>query len=598
MRWKSTVLLLLANLATFGIFHGILKKPSRAIGTEDRFITVLLKDVEWIEINGPEGEVHRFERRSLRWEMIRPFRWPANAFAIEKLLSQIRFLEKEVSFPIGSLKSSQQTLSDYGLSPPLLTLKLGIGEKELRLKMGQKTTVGNRLYVLNERDGQILAVKRENLNTLLMPKENWCSPSLFQSFPKNIHTIQFKNKLLQVLLVQEGKQWSFKTPIAAPASRAHVELLLEELQDLSVSKFPEIPPDGMAEEDNETHHILLAGEEFNWKATFRALPNPPHTYYGKIEGYDRGFIVETYVIDRLVEAQETLRERRIWPTDSTDIQEITSVNGAEKVQLQRMPDGRWKIFDSHRIPLGYDMADSQKIHRLLETLQLMTVKHFVRDLPTLADLNTFGLGEECSHRLVVKSSSGSNSLLFALKEGHLYAKWADSPSLFELHPSYQHYLQIDFSEYRDKTVWAWHDTEQLRKVEISHYGQVLIRYTSHSAPPQWHCDVGNDPDHRGLDRVLKQARKWEAKNFLMGPIIPRWPLIPTDGGVWPYLMKMETFDGTQVRHYDMLFSERLGASFQLGKYGQTLFTLPQNWIDTLFTLIERPQWDEFSGETP
>jgi hypothetical protein len=226
----------------------------------------------------------------------------------------------------------------------------------------------------------------------------------------------------------------------------------------------------------------------------------------------------------------------------------------------------------------------------------MTVEHFVRDLPTLADLDTFGLGEECSHRLMVKSSSGTSQLLFNPKEGHLYAKWADSPGIFELHPSYNPYLQIEASEYRDKTVWAWNDREQLRKVEIFRYGQVLIRYTSRSTPPQWHCDVGHDPDHRGLDGILKWARKWEAENFLRG--LPRWPLIPIDGGLWPYLMKMETFDGTQTRRYDMSFSERLGASLQLGKYGQILFTLPQGWIDTLFSLIERPRWEEWAGETP
>ncbi len=194
MRWKSTLFLLLANLFVFATFYIVSQKSPLLVQAENNFSSALLKDIAWIEIRAALGkETYRFERRVHDWEIIKPWRWPANTFAIEKLLTQLRFLEKEVSFSVSSIAQSNQTLADYGLQEPLLTLVLGTTQQELKLKIGQQTQVGNRLYVLDEQNQQIIAVKKESLDTLLMPKEDWYNNYLINNAWGETRSLGFKN---------------------------------------------------------------------------------------------------------------------------------------------------------------------------------------------------------------------------------------------------------------------------------------------------------------------------------------------------------------------------------------------------------------------
>ena len=154
MRYKFTILLIIINLSLFSLIFYVDKKAA-TIGAFERakrlvFPPGFVEDSDRLEIEG-QKLTHNWVllRKMELWMLDSPINWPANIYAVTRMLNQLKILEWETRFSVSEIKKTGRSLADYGLEEPKLTLSLSHSGKEKTLKIGESTEIGNRLYNLS-----------------------------------------------------------------------------------------------------------------------------------------------------------------------------------------------------------------------------------------------------------------------------------------------------------------------------------------------------------------------------------------------------------------------------------------------------------------
>ena len=120
MRFKLTLLLIIANLITFGL---IWENAGGNAETEISAQSLFSADISDVSVNAANaGTSFALERRERDWFLEKPFSWRADAFAVNRLLSELRFLDNSLGFSVEEVAGAGNTLSSYGLENPAATV--------------------------------------------------------------------------------------------------------------------------------------------------------------------------------------------------------------------------------------------------------------------------------------------------------------------------------------------------------------------------------------------------------------------------------------------------------------------------------------------
>ena len=262
MRTKVTLILLLLNVALLAvIFYArrewredqeLALRGKRVLGHE----AIGMKSLE-ITAAGSDKKI-RLERRdeSSPWELKVPIDWPANDFAVRRIVHELEFLETETSFPVSELDKNGQSLADYGLNPPSLTLDFtrasstpGAPDVATRLQIGDTTQVGKRLYVLSPDGATVHVVSRSLAESLIVGMEEFRADTLrrAQETLRDTRVLDFEPSAVTaislsapglreplVLRREDDAVWRIVRPGGAPALPADSKLVANLLQRLSL----------------------------------------------------------------------------------------------------------------------------------------------------------------------------------------------------------------------------------------------------------------------------------------------------------------------------------------------------------------------------
>ena len=169
MRSKFTLVLLFLNVALFFFIfkfergwrteHASQEARRRVLGAE-------AANIQSLEIAGPApAPAVSLVKRGDVWYLTKPFEWPANPIAVRRIITDLLLLDHETSFSVQDLKKNGQSLADYGLEPPALTVTFssldpaapkaadGSVPRPVSLRIGSRTKDGNLLYLLSP-DGE------------------------------------------------------------------------------------------------------------------------------------------------------------------------------------------------------------------------------------------------------------------------------------------------------------------------------------------------------------------------------------------------------------------------------------------------------------
>ncbi|MBQ7332115.1 MAG: DUF4340 domain-containing protein, partial [Opitutales bacterium] len=164
MRFKLTLLLIIANLITFGL---IWENAGGNAETEISAQSLFSADIPDVSVTAANaGTSFSLERRERDWFLEKPFSWRADAFAVNRLLSELRFLDNSLGFSVEEVAGAGNTLSSYGLEKPAATVTVRDLSGTHTLQVGKTTPDGRSVYVLSPDGKYIIPAPISLLNAI------------------------------------------------------------------------------------------------------------------------------------------------------------------------------------------------------------------------------------------------------------------------------------------------------------------------------------------------------------------------------------------------------------------------------------------------
>ena len=346
-----------------------------------------------------------------------------------------------------------------------------------------------------------------------------------------------------------------------------MEVVGQQLTHLEYLRFlkPEETKDWLSRfnQNAETYHLTLQYREKS--CTLELLPweAENNVYVAQRNHAGPLFLFASNGIERLINAQETLRERTLFNLKIQDVNKIVYSTPHQQLTLQAIEDNKWEIWNNTDAPIGNTQkASMTSIRMFLNALNAIYVEKFLdnfTDFPenTIAEVTLF-------------FNTESRHIYFYKRNEDYYLKFEKEPTVFQLAVVDETLFQKTLDDFRNRLIWEWKPSETISSFKI-----IASNGTVTSINPQ-------DVDVSCFSSL--RAQKW-----LEGPV--QYPLF----NALSYRLEIETVDAQQVHYlYRLEFSDRIGGNLQTAKYRDAYFLLPQNWINTLFDILHRPFWENMS----
>lgn len=634
MRSKITLALLLLNLAVFG-YLALSERPWSAAGRIDenrrRVLGPEAANLSALDISlaaGPDADAAasrslRLERRADTWFITAPVEWPANEFAVRRILNELQFLEHETSFLVADLPRLNQTLADYGLDQPAVTLVANPAPTSpdqpaapaFTLRVGAPAA-GNRLYVLSPDERRIHVVPQSLAAVLSLDLDRLRSDRLFTIpvFEARALTIQSgPANTARTRLRRDPNRWLFESPITARAAKTPVELAINDLNALRVSRFlpaeaapppetggaPSAPPLRITLEGNGRRETLHLGQPV---ATSR--PSAPA---GTVERHARlewraaagpaeravhfTVHVPAVLVDTLEKAQTSLRDPRVLDLDPDLVVSVAlSAPGSPALRIQKLDtDSAWRLIVPDRSEPG--RADPDTVRRLLARLQLLEATRFALEAPSRMEVENLGFNRpERVVSLEMTAPAGAPApapitLEIARPGGadpRVFARVVGQPFIHEVSPDALDHLPVAARFYRERNLGALPDATRIVRL--------VLRPADPSLPALLDLKPDETPPPPAAAALLAALRDLRAAAIVREDLPAT---VPVDGIEKPWAYRLEATldpalpDGPLV----YLIAERSGGATQLlGSPARGwVFNPEQPVIDALWTLLRAEQ---------
>ena len=651
MRTKITLVLLFLNVVLFFYIT--------------RFENIVLPDANGKRVIGPEaaaidslsrtlgsGPALRLEKRGDAWWLTQPYDWPANINAVKAILNELQFLEHETSFAVKDLAKSGQSLADYGLAQPAVTLVFTSAGQSYTLRIGDKTTIGSRLYVLSP-DGQTIHVVGRSLaDSLGRPLEEIRSDSIFTVPVFEVRSLSLQTAApanLKVRLRRDGARWAFEAPILARANKAGVEVTINALNALKVKKFL-APADAKLEQaglDAPVFRVTLEGNARRETLLFgAAVAASPGEYYAKIENKTAVFTVAAPapLLAVLRSLQEALRDPHVLDFDPHHVTALAiAAPGQPEFSLQRLEASQgaesWQLIargTAGQAPQTMP-ADTALVQELLQKLHLLSVQKargFLSDAPSAAELENWGFNRpERELTLNLNTGGGPNgtdaavlTLLIGVAPDQrdvAYARVTNAPYVYRIDPELLGDAPALSRHYRQRTLRALPAGARIGGLKLTDLAsnQVLLEK---NAPADTGLtaeviakDAGTAQHKSALAALLTEVRTLRARRYLADTFTPdhaEGTGLPADPAAkdasnphpWKYrldvTLSLESGNGAAASTTStLLLTERIGGTTQFAgtaEFGGVVFEITQAMLDALFSLTYGEQTDPGAAPTP
>ena len=640
MRTKVTLVLLFLNVALFFFifkFERSWRTERASLEARRRVLGPEAADIRTLTVKNPAGTVFALARKGEAWQLTAPLDWPANPNVVSGIVHDLQFLDHEASFAVADLAKNGQSLADYGLDRPKLTVEFtnapaapGATVVTTRLVLGDTTKIGNRLYLLSPDGQRIQVVSRALADSLAVPLERLRADALLTIPVFEARSLRIQSTT-RVALHRDGTRWTFDTPIVARAGKDAVELALGELASLRAKTFVTANPPATLPSAAPAYRITVEGNNRRETLLLGApvAPGPaPATatsvdHYAQLEGRSALFTVAVPVgakslRETLDQAQETLREKRVLDFDPRTVTAITlrspNAAGQPTITLQRLEApadaadrAAWQIIRREAGDAAPQTlpADRAAVQRLLEQLGLLAAQNFTSDAPTNADLENWGFARperEITLTLAKLPAAGSgpqpstlNSQLTlqlglaSRRDNFAYARVVGAAFVYAVDPAI---LRLE----TPTAVAAWRE-RVLRELPAGARITALKLTALGSERPLLDLaldEAGNPkadaPGAKSAPALLAFIRTLRAKSFPQEGFTEKVPLLGEDRP-WRYQLDATlslpgAAAGEPPPVTTLLLSERIGGTLQLAgsREFNAVFELEQPVVDALWAV--------------
>ena len=613
MRLKLTFFLILLNLGVFHIIYQLERTDFDNLATTNKKIFgTSIADIGYIEIGGHQYS-HPFtlKKQNKNWHIAQPINWPANLFAVQRIITQLQFIEPEISLSVDELKISGQSLADFGLDNPAVSIKFYSDNRSYTLDLGKPTSLGNRIYVLSPDRRHILVVKQSLLDSIIgmsledLRRQQIFNIPIFELNSLNVHVLSPHN--IKIKLSRLYNQWQFEAPIQVSANSTLVNSAISQLPAINVKRFVLEGPDTYQKhglqnpsmritlKSNHQHQTLLIGDQDK-------SDTAGQFHFARLEDNDTVFTLSAQPFLALRDAQEALREKRFIHFNKSDLRDITISNQKHATNLQQLENEAWQILqNSNNGELKTMAADTQVIEELLTSLKNLEAIEFVSDAPSSTDLKEFGFE---TPQLTIRLHGNNNPTLvignFNEESGYLYAKLSNAPHVYHISPAFLQFTSANPLYYKNRILEILPNNSVIQKIKLTKVAtrDIVFEYALPPEEKSWENALSNHPKdtQQLLVDLVDEMKQVSVKNYL-APEFNENPITNGEGSSpWTYKLEASVLlpgqDNAKSITREYFLSERLSGQKQIAGSPEhdLTFSLTQNWIDIIahFTQTEKP----------
>jgi hypothetical protein len=619
MRFTSTIILLLLNLATFGLIL-LLQNDGGERANEGQGLSSLISrqviEADQIEISGPSLSTPRkLKRNGSNWLQESPVQWPANYFAVNRILNQLQFLEEQVAFSVDEIISTGQSLADYGLEDPFLLLRISGNDSSIQLKIGSTTEIGANVYILGPRGKYVHVVSNEIIGSLLVSPDELRNRKVFD-IPvfevealgvQHISQEEQNQANLKVHLRRTGDGWRFESPLAAEADPSLVSNTINTLTSLTVDRFVPIKGDPLRHGLNSpTMEVTLYG---NKRQQTLFIGNRYKTsekvsaYYARIDQNPTIFTVDAKPFDELRIAQQSLRERKFMNFRSGELSAINILGEDTEIRLRKLETSGWQVINGDNGGEVMPYRASQVIlQELIENLKSLTAIGFAYDSPTLADINRLGFNQP-RRTLQLTFQNEEPDLVLEIAhpkddEENLYARTNQSDYIYRIDrrtnlPAFP----LNELHYRIRVLETLPEAAHIASLELvdEQSGETILKLNTSDKVTTWETLLAEEPKEMSdaIKTVLNWIRKVRVESLLSDHFDETYKDSGTNPSPWNYRLnaeiKLPGGDRPTTETHCYYFAERLSGSSQPGasKRHDTTFNCTIGLIEALDRLLPK-----------
>ena len=403
------ILLILNGFAFIGLFllSNAQFKSNQDSQNLNFTIQEFTRDLDRINISGTElEETIQLTLDGQEWNLDLPIQWPANNFTVTQIIHQLNLLSAEARFSLNEILQANQSLSEFGLTEPVLSIELSNGGKALQILLGETTPLGNKLYLYLPQKEMIYVVANRLFQSQLLSLNNLRQKEIINIPNFEVEALNYQVRTssedrLSNLSVRIEKNlsdntWYFNAPSKAQADTNLVNQTIRELTTAQVKKFipPEILDSEMLGFKNPYMKLTLEG---NKRRTTLILgnslseQNETKRYYAKLENNPSVFTVDAEDFDRFVEAHKALREKNFIDLNLAAISSIDVFDERNQTKLQRLENNQWQVLSLDQNTSRQSVqADSAIVDRFLKSLARLRAVDFFSDNSSKESLSALG----------------------------------------------------------------------------------------------------------------------------------------------------------------------------------------------------------------
>ncbi|AOS43097.1 hypothetical protein Verru16b_00138 [Lacunisphaera limnophila] len=627
MRSKVTVVLLFLNVVLFFYIFRFEEKwrAERAtLEARRRVLPAEIASLESFTRTTSDGATVKLEKKGDAWWLTAPYEWPANPNAVSRLHNELQFLEHETSFLVADLPKSGQTLADYGLAEPALTVDLTAAGKSFRLLIGADTRTGNRLYLLSPDTERIHVVSRSLAESVGMALADLRTDTLFTIPVFEVRSLNIQTgppSNLKVRLRRDNaSRWGFETPILARANKANVEVTINALNALTAKSFLDRSEADRTGLDSPSLRVTFEGNARRETLLLGSAATPGE-YYARFE--DKNVVFTTAVPAHLLEvlraSQDELRDRHVLDFDPAT---VTSLNlrapNQPALSLQKLETapasggpavaapapGAWQLITraDGQAPVT-TAADPDVIRDLLGRLERLSVVKFLSDAPSAADVEKYGFTEPEREITLGLTTGGGldgrapSTLVLQVgvdpgTTGTAFARLTNPPFVYEILPDIIEDTPVLARHFRHRLLRKLPEGALLTTVSLVDLttGTPVFAQKIKEGEQTWTATLAATPEatRPALAAILAQLTELRAAAFTADAFSPDHADTPEGNRPWRYRLDYSvTFNGGPEIPASLLLTERLGGMTLVAgtaDFGGVVFTVTQPLLDALFAL--------------
>ena len=332
MNFRTTVfllaLLMVAGTLTLVILHRQNSQPAET-KDERKLVDLDEKDLAKVVITPAGGKRMVLEKFGTEWRLTEPVVAPADTFAVDSLVSGLINLR---------MRDQVAPNDATGTANPRYAVELyGAGDTSYKFNVGNRSVVGNNLYVQIQGQNKVAVVSGDVMDQLEKPYTSFRQNRLFSS--ANIRQLEITKPDLKLVLQKPANDWEVVAPQKMPAEASEVSDLTSAITSLSAAEFVDESevPTPLLPKSNSRLTVWFSGDAPSTQPATAPTTRPGGTTI-TFGGYDNNLRKNVYVavsnpvvlikvpaiaMDSFNKKPIDLRDRRVLDAEPGQVSKVT-----------------------------------------------------------------------------------------------------------------------------------------------------------------------------------------------------------------------------------------------------------------------------------